>query len=289
MENLENLKTLANQLQPDAVKTNALNLIEEMGSVIEGIGDTPITWKPPFLRLVQGSTDRGSIPRDARVGDFVIGENKLESPFKFIPIRMWDARQYWDSDQTNNKMLCWSPDAKLGYIGRECKGCEHAKWDPDKGSDCSKVKGMLAISADLSKIFTVTFAKSNYKVGMELENLMKKVGSHSYTRTYGLSNTTSPTAKNVEMFKIEVLDDKTRRTPAEFLPFMKELFDRSSADRKAMLDGFYESVTKRKEMLAISGETETLSITGNTINNSDSVVEVQEAKPATSAAKSYTI
>jgi hypothetical protein len=252
MQNFENLISIAQNI-PGKLKDNALTLIEQMSSVIEGIGDEPVSWKPSFLRLVQGTTDRGSIPKGTGIGEFVLGEEKVEQPLHFIPIRLWDARQYWDPDQTNNRMLCWSPDAKLGSMFGECGICPHAKWVDGEGQDCGKLKTAMVISSDLSKVFTIQFGKSNYKVGSELEGLLKKASVPPYHRMYGLVSATSSTAKNVENFKIEVLDDKLRKTPDAILPFLKELFTMINSDRKASVDLFYENTRRRQEQLALSG------------------------------------
>jgi hypothetical protein len=252
MQNFENLISVAQNI-PGKLKDNALTLIEQMSAVIEGIGDEPVVWKPSFLRLVQGTTDRGSIPKGTGIGEFVLGEEKVEQPLHFIPIRLWDARQYWDPDQTSNKMLCWSPDAKLGSMFGDCKDCQHSKWVDGEGQDCGKIKTAMVISSDMSKVFTIQFGKSNYKVGTELEGLLKKAGVPPYYRTFGLVSATSSTAKNVENYKIEVLDDKLRKTPEHLLPFLKELFNMINSDRKASLDQFYENTRHRQEQLALSG------------------------------------
>lgn len=286
MQNLENLKKLATEL-PASIKNAALQLVEEMSTTIEGIGDEPVAWKPSFLRLVQGTTDRGSIPKGTAIGEFVLGEEKLEQPLHFIPLRVWDARQYWDPDQTSNRILCWSPDAKLGSVHGECKVCPHAEWVDGKGNDCGKLKTALVIKADLSKLFTVQFGKSNYRVGAELEGALKKAAVHPYARTYGLSSTTSPTAKNIEIFKLEVLDDKLRKTPETHLPFLKELFVLASADRKAVVDMFYENATRRREQLALSGNAPLQAIGDS---SSSETVVVQENKEAVSElAKGYSV
>jgi hypothetical protein len=281
MDNLDDLKAMAANL-PDDVRENALTLLEEMGTPVEGIGDDPTPWRPNFLRLVQGTTDRGSLPKGTSIGDFVLGERKIEQPLKFIPIRIWDARQYWDPDQTNNKMLCWSPDAKFGHIGRECKGCPHAEWKEGVGNDCGKTKSVLALASDFSAIFTIQFSKSNFKIGTELEGLMKRAAVAPYNRTYGLRSATSTTAKNVENYKIEVLDEKLRRTPAENIPFLKELFNRASVDRKAMLESFYEVATAKRDALALAAPKEETNLQLET-------TLVVETAPAavSSAAKNY--
>jgi len=285
MNNLETLTSAAEAL-PEGIKENALKLIEEMGTPIEGIGDTPTQWKPGFLRLVQGTTDRTSLPKGTSIGDFVLGETKLEQPLKFIPIRIWDTRQYWDPDQTNNKMLCWSPDAKMGQIGRECYSCEHAKWVEGVGSDCGKSKSVLAISSDLKSIFLIQFSKSNFKIGNELEGLMKRAGVLPYQRIYGLTSATSSTAKNVENFKVQVLDEKDRKTPAELLPFLKELFSAVSEDRKKTIEIFYKNATERRDRLALSNnstESDTPALESNV------VVDEVKASEVSNLAKNYSL
>lgn len=291
MQNLNKLAELSAAL-PDAVKKNAMALIEEMSTTVEGIGDDPVAWKPGFLKLVQGTTDRGSIPRGTAIGDFVLGEERLEKPLKFIPIRIWDSRQYWDPDQTSNKMICWSPDGKLGSMFGECRTCAHKDWVEGEGSACGKSKTALVLDSEMKKVFTVQFSKSNYKVGMELENTLKKAGSFPYTRIYGLNSTTSSTAKNVEMYKIEVLDDKLRKTPEDYLDFLKELFNIVSTDRKTMLDAFYENSKKRAERLALEGNQPAMlesSVAEKPSGDSEVSVAVEPKAKVSNDAKKYTI
>lgn len=260
---------------PAEVAENAVALLTEMTEVIEGIGDEPIRWKPPYLRLVQGTTDRTSLPKGTAPGDFVLGETRLEQPFKFIPIMIYDQRTYWDPDQTSSKILCWSPDSKLGQIGKQCKTCEHAVWGEDSPSDCGKAKQVLAISADLRQVFTITFAKSGYKVGMELEKIMANARTLPFHRTYGLSSTTNPNAKNVEVFKIETLDEKSRRTQQEYLKFLNDLFNTVRADRKTMIEAFYENVKARQTQQALPGAAATPALTDSSASATEVAAPVE--------------
>ena len=245
MNNIENLQALAANL-PTGYKEKAEALLERMNSVIEGIGDEPITWKPNMLRLVQGTTDRGSIPKGTSIGDFVLGESRVERPLKFIPLIVWDGRQYWSPDQTESKMLCSSPDAKLGYIGMDCKSCPHSAWDEEaKKSECGKVKQALVIAEDLSDIFQVNFAKTNFAAGLELVGLMKKAGVAPYRRIYSLDSKTSSKNKNVENFDVRPSDD--RNVKAELLEFLGELFRTIQGDRKAHLEAFYAMIEDRRQ------------------------------------------
>ena len=245
MNNLDNLKALAANL-PTGYKEHAEALLERMGEVIEGIGDEPIVWKPNMLRLVQGTTDRGSIPKGTTIGDFVLGEARVERPLKFIPIIVWDGRQYWSPDQNENKMLCSSPDAKLGYIGANCNSCPHSAWnEEEKKSECGKVKQALVIAEDFSDIFQVNFAKTNYSTGMELMSLMKKAGVAPYRRIYSIDSKTNSKNKNVENFEVRPADD--RNVKPEMLEFLGELFRTVQADRKAHLESFYAMIEDRRQ------------------------------------------
>lgn len=290
MQNIDSLRSLVSSLPP-GLQAGVTSLLEEMGTVLEGIGDGDITWKPNYLRLVQGTTDRGSIPKGTAIGDFVLGEKKIEKPLEFIPIRIWDSRQYWDPDQTSNKILCWSPDSKMGSVYGECRQCAFQVWVEGEGSACGKAKTVLAISSDLSQIFTIGFSKSGYSVGMELQTLMKRAGVNSYARTYGLNTTTAPNAKNIEIYKIEILNDEKRKTTEEKLGFLKELFAQVSSDRKEMLDVFYANARAKQALIAAS----TPLALGNTPSKDESkkegegtTIEVEEAVVSVSPmAKAY--
>lgn len=296
--NLELLKPIAEAL-PDTVKANALALLEEMSAVVEGIGDEPVVWKPPFLRMVQSTTDRSALPKGVGIGDFIIGESKTIQPLPLIPLRLWDARQYWDPDQNVNKMLCNSPDAKLGYIGAYCKTCQFAEWIEGEGSACNKMKAMLAITSDLRTLFSINFAKTSYKPGMEFEAAMKKAGVTPYRRMYELSTTQHATAKNVEVYKVGLPSENAKRiTPDPYLDFLKGLFDIINQDRKVMLDKFYEGAMKKHGVMAIANASSQADTTLTIENGSEGTpaseptVETSSEAPTESKkslAKKYTV
>lgn len=285
MYNIENLKPLAEAL-PEDVKENALDLLDRMGTVIEGIGDRDIEWHPTLMKLVQGTTDRSNLPKGTAIGSLLLGEEVVDAPFRFIPLRLNVGRQYWDPDQNNKRMLCQSPDAKMGFIGQECKSCPKAVWVEGEGAECSKVYQLLAISEDLSQVFTINFAKTNYKVGAEMEQTLRKAGVAPYMRVYGLSSETSTKVKNVEMFKIEVLKAEERRTKAEYLAFLKALFDQVTDSRKQLLTNFYEAAVRRQEQKAISMDKSDESGADSTLAlevDESSVVDVPSTDTATEA------
>lgn len=245
MKNLESLKAHLDAL-PDDIKVNAQDLIERMETVLEGIGDEGVEWRMPFLRLFQATSSREGLPRGVAPGDLILGEEVKEAPMNFIPIRVYQKRQFWSPDMNEKKMLCQSPDAVLGQIGKLCKECVHSQWVEGEGVDCNKVHTVVAITSDLKDIFSIDMAKSQYKVGTEFVSTLKKAGVAPYARTYGLSSETSPTTKTVEQFKIEALAADKRKTPDAVLPFLKALFDTVSSDRKDLLTAFYQSIEDRR-------------------------------------------
>lgn len=289
MYNIERLTPLVDSL-PDDVKENALDLLERMGTVIEGVGDRPIEWSPTILKIVQGTTDRSNLPKGTAIGSLLLGEEVVDAPMSFIPLRLNVGRQYWNPDPAVSKVICRSPDAKLGSLGQECKTCPKAVWVEGQGSECSKVYQLLGITSDLKTIFMANFSKTSYKVGMELEQILRKAGVPPYLRTYGLNTETSTTAKNVEMFKIEVLPQDKRRTSAELVPFLKALFEQVSESRKDLLVKFYENAAARREQqaLANSGVSADRQLTDQT--GADRTLDVEDVQVDTgSGAMGYTM
>ena len=279
--NLSNLKEIAATLS-DSYKTNAESLISRMEEVIEGIGDEPIRWKPSILKLVQGTTDRSNIPKGTGIGDFVLGEAKLEKPLAFIPLRLMEGRQYWSPDKDEAKMICSSPDGKLGYIGNYCAQCPHAKFDEvARKSECGKTQTLMAIMPDLSDIFLVTFSKTGYKVGLELKTIMSRAAVPLFKRVYSLDSETNKEHKNVENYCVNVLDADKRNTNVEIVPFLQELFNLITVDRKASVDKFHELTLARKQQRVIEAP------------KSENVVMLEdsssEENPVSDLAKNYQV
>lgn len=279
MRNLEKLNELAGALEGDA-KNNALDLVERMGTVIEGIGDKPIEFRPGILKLVQGTSDRGKLPKGAGIGDFVLGEDKLEQPVPVIAIASWESRQMWDPNPENAKMLCNSPDGTVGWQFGDCRTCPNAKFDEEANkSACNKQITFLVITANLKEFFTVNFAKTNYMGGRDWQGLMKKAGVAPYKRIYKLSSQTSTKSKNVELVKVEPVTGE--RVEGATLAFVEELFRLSSTDRKEMLVKFHEYVkTKKANGPALEAPAD-VQLIGN---DADTTVEVAAVEVATSEA-----
>jgi hypothetical protein len=264
--NLDSLKELAAKL-PESHKQNALDLLERMESVVEGIGDEPIRWRAPMLRLLQATSDRSKLPKGVGAGDFMIGEEKVDQPLPLIILTIYNTRQYWSPDKDEAKMLCSSPDAKVGFIGLDCNKCPHGKFDEEaRKSECGKVKQALAITADFKEIVVVNFSKTNYAIGTELEGFLKKAGVAPYRRIYNLSSKTNAKYKNVEQYVVEPATGAEKNVATELVDFLKELFEVVRDDRKESLEKFYEIIQVRREQ----GTTPAL-----TNESADSVVMIE--------------
>lgn len=287
MKNLEKLAELAKAL-PAPYQENAIALVERMGEVIEGFGDKAIEWRPETLKLVQGTSDRSKLPKGANIGSFVLGEDILEQPAKVIPLRLNTQRQYWDPNPDNAKMLCNSPDGQTGFQYGECKLCPYSKFDETANkSQCNKTLSVLCITEDLSKVFVVTFAKTNYMSGMDWQGLMKKAGVAPYKRIYTLSSQTSTKSKNVELIKGEITTPN--RVEGAVLAFVEELFRISGEDRKVSLEKFYEYVknkaTNAANLLGAPQQVVELLTSDDSVIESEPVVEAAVTEEKTGGKK----
>lgn len=251
-----NLISLANDL-PEEKAAQALELLEKMSATIEGIGDGDIEWKPAILKVVQATTDRSSLPKGTAIGDMVIGDEKMESPLRVIPLRLWDSRQMWSPDKDDNRILCWSPDAVLGVTGVACRTCPNQVFNVEENKvACTKNKTFLVITEDLRHLFQVNFAKTNYSNGLEWQGLLKKAGVATHRRAYDLHTEASKKSKNVEALIATPVSLPEGNVAPELRPFLEGLFNQISTDRKEFLNGFKEMAGVRADQARLSAPTE---------------------------------
>ena len=244
MKNLEKLAELAQTL-PAKYKANAVALVEKMGEILEGFGDNPVEWRPENLKVVQGTSDRSKLPKNATIGSMILKGAILEQPLSSIPLRIDTTRQYWNPDPEKAQMICSSPDDKVGFNYGNCKVCPYSVFDKETNkSQCNKNLSILNIAEDFSTIFWTNFSKTNYASGTDWQKLMRGAGVSTYKRPYHLSTETSKKSKNVEVIKAEpILDAKIEGAQ---LLFVEELYRLMVEERKNQLVRFYEYVESRK-------------------------------------------
>ncbi len=284
MNNLENLAALADKLE-SPLKENAASLVVRMGEVVEGIGDTPIHWRPDNLRLVQATSDTSKLPSDARIGSIVVGEDVIPQPFKVIPLKLHHTRQYWDPNPDNAQILCSSQDAKYGSRYGECRQCPYAVFDETTNkSQCNKTITVLTIDDQLKNLFFINFSKTNYRNGMDWEGLMRQAKTSPFKRTYSITSEVSKTSKNARVLKAEPITGV--KNEGALLDFLEELYNRAVSDRTEMLDRFYEYVKSRTAAAALAAPSQPAALISD---QTDSVVEdaitVVESAPVSPAAE----
>jgi hypothetical protein len=244
MKNLETLVPLAAAL-PAELATNAAALIARMGEVIEGISDRPMEYRPETGKVVQGTSDRGKLPKGANIGSLVIGEDIIDQPFKVIPLRTYTTRQYWNPDPEQAQMICNSPDGDVGYQYGNCRICPFSKFDTENNrSQCNKTLTVMCVDANLTRVFMLNFSKTNYANGTDWQKSMRNAGVAPYKRFYNLNTETSKKSKNVEALKAEPI--LVEKVEGALLAFIEELFRISGDDRKEHLKTYYEMIEVRK-------------------------------------------
>jgi hypothetical protein len=297
MQNLEKLASLTDKLPKDLV-ANAKALVTRMGEVIEGLGDKPIEWRPETLKLVQGTSDRGKLPKGAGIGSIILGEDIAEQPLEVIVLRTYTTRQYWNPDPEQAQMLCNSPDGDTGYQYGNCRICPYSKFDTENNrSQCNKTLTVLCLAADLTRVFFVNFSKTNYSNGTDWQKLMRTAGVAPYKRIYSLSSETSKKSKNVEALKAEPVLNK--KVEGDLLAFVEELFNTSGTERKEYLKKYYELVDARKlnqaNQLTSNQDSHTMELVTVVDETSEAdvsnlkVVQEEKAEAVKSAGQKYSL
>lgn len=247
------LKAAAEKLEDEAMRANALALIDRMTTVRQGIGDDVIRWHPTPMRIVQATTDTDSIDGDVRTGDIVYGDHKAPKSPRVYVLRAWDSRAMWNPDLNIKKMMCSSPDGKTGWRFGDCKSCENSKFVDGVPSLCKQQKSFLVVTEDLSDVVVINLSRSSLAIGREWEGKLKKMSVMPFMRIYALTSKKSEKAKAVHLLDPVRTDDYAGDNVAQFL---SALFDYFHAERKAELKFFYDKLAEYKEKKAAEGDDE---------------------------------
>jgi len=253
-EEFQRFTALAEVIPDETLRTNALTLLQEMTEVIEGVSDRTITWKPSFLRIIQGTTknldrfykgEHKDAP-DIKSGTMIIGNQSIPHGIEVIPLISWYSRTLWDSkDDDNGRAICQSQDAKLGWRYGDCKKCEFSSAPEGKVPDCKKEISVMAITGDLRSIIVVKYHKSFYTTGNEW---LKEIGNsraNPFERVYTLTGSLS-SKKKAGYEPVPRLKGVTRNLVSpEVRTFIEALFRKTLKDRTDMLKAVSESINAR--------------------------------------------
>lgn len=257
-EEYQNLAALANAIKDETKRTNALGLLERMNTVIEGMGDRPITWLPTQIKILQSMSDMDKInaddPRDKVAGSLVAGNRVIPQGTKVVPLMFGTARSLWDKNTENTRKLCSSPDGKVGWVYGTCNTCPHSKGvDAESLPACNKEIVFFAMAEDLSDMYRLNFAKTAYRSGMDWTKEIQQARTNPYTRTYSLNGESYEKKKTIKIIKANLESVRTNATDPDVLAFLAAMATKQIADRKNFLVQYHKSVADR--LIAMTEDT----------------------------------
>lgn len=249
-EEFDRFSALANEIKDETKKANALGLLQRMTEVIEGGGDRVITWNPTQVKILQALSNMDNIQGDGKknpsAGDLVAGGRVLPNGTKVIPLMFYSSRSLWDPNKDNPVKLCNSPDAKSGWKYGDCKACAFGNSKEEgKAPPCNKEQTFLVVAEDLSDVYRVTFAKSQYRSGMDWGKEITASRTHPYKRTYSLHGEALEKNKKIKVIKAKLEDVRQTVATPDVMPFLEALHRKNVDDRKAYLEAYHEATEKR--------------------------------------------
>lgn len=244
---------LAQAIEDEGIRNNACSLIERMNEVIEGTGDQPILWQPTIIKVLQSMSNMDNVTdggAPVSAGSLVAGSHTIPNGLQVIPLNIWQSRSLWNPDKDSTNRLCSSPDAKLGWKHGNCYDCAlGTSKEEGKPPACNKEYSFMVIAEDLSDMFRLTFAKSQYRSGMDWQKEVVNSRTHPYKRVYSLSGDSSVKNKKIKEVKAKLLGPTASRdlpyVTEAYMAFITALYEKQTSDRKAYLLAYHEETNKR--------------------------------------------
>ena len=250
-EVFQHLSSLASLIPETNLKENALNLLEQMNEVIEGVGDRPITWMPTMAKVIQGTTNVDSLQDGGAPitpGTLVFGNTTAANGKKVIPLNLWQSRSFWEKGDESSRKICNSPDAKLGWKYGECNKCDYSIGDVGSPPPCNKEYTFIALDADFSNIYMLRFHKMGYRGGMDWQKEITQSRTHPFKRIFELHGQSSEKRKTVKEIRAKLASGNcisAKEYSPEAMAFLEALYKRQVDDRSAFLAHFRETTQAR--------------------------------------------
>ncbi len=245
MQPSDNVVEAAKGIKNTKLREAAENFLEMVSQVGEGL-EGEMHYQPPFLRMVQGTTDSTSIPQGCSSGDLVIGSaphaEKMPKPLPFYMLMIHNGRSYFHSaDDGSGKLLCFSPDGIVGKMGT-CKDCQFSqRVSEEKGSPCSANRTMYGLTEELDLIFKYVFAKTGYQESSKISKYLRapRGVKNTFDMPWELSSSPYPAKKNVF---VPVLVPRSEDVPDDIKAFLKALSQQIKEDHAAYVTMFRENL-----------------------------------------------
>lgn len=170
---------------PAALANKIVDLLETMGTGQVGLEEMESGWSPPNVRVRQGMSK--DVPKGVDMGELYTDDGeKLEKPFRFVPIYMHPGNMRFADDETGVSN-CYSNDGKFNGQGEPCKECEDEPWKHGEATNCDRYRHAYAFDENFTKIFRISFGKTSYRTGGKLEKYMK-AGKYPWIKVYEMGS-----------------------------------------------------------------------------------------------------
>jgi len=241
----ENLVTTAAAIKDKTLRANAMQLAEEMGNVVEGLGDVEKIWYPTRLKLIQQSTILTDLTNgdDAKIGGWVIGNTYVGTELPAHVIRTWNSRTLMDEDIEKHNVICQSTDGKNGTRHGNCRTCVFSKFVEGKITACRSNAVYIMVSADLRNVLQYEFYRTSTEAGKALNKRLVARGNDFWKMEVVFKSKPNEKKKNVRNPAVEYPEHKDK--PEDVVAFLNAVREYYAGRRKYELDRHNEYVAER--------------------------------------------
>jgi len=240
------LDALADLLQDadisSPIKEKVQALMELANPNKPGMEEITTTWTLPRVSIAQPTTQSAAKPESAKAGDmFTSSGTLLERPFGLIPLWFHEENIMFKTGEKAPE--CSSMDGKLGSAYGACTSCPHLPFGKQNGgrgeqkkTECQSQIVVTALSADLTQVYSVQFAKTSRSAGNALISLAK---SHAFPWKQSYLLSTEKKVGDLGTYYIYKIEPTGKDNSAEAAKVAKALSELFGANRKTAVGDYY--------------------------------------------------
>jgi len=224
------------------VKEKVQALIELANPNKPGMEEINTTWTLPRVSIAQPTTQSAAKPDSAKPGDmFTSAGALLERPHGIIPLWFHEENIMFKTGEKAPE--CSSMDGKLGSAYGACASCPHLPFGKQNGgrgdqkkTECQNQIVVTALSADLSQVYSIQFAKTSRSAGNALISLAK---SHPFPWKQSYLLSTEKKVGDLGTYYIYKIEPTGKDNAADVLKVAKSLSELFGANRKTAIGDYY--------------------------------------------------
>lgn len=220
------------------IKEKVQALMELANPNKPGMEEINTTWTLPRVSIAQPTTQSAAKPESAKAGDmFTSSGTLLERPFGLIPLWFHEENIMFKTGEKAPE--CSSMDGKVGSAYGRCNNCPHLPFGKQNGgrgeqkkTECQSQIVVTALSADLTQVYSVQFAKTSRSAGNALISLAK---SHPFPWKQSYLLSTEKKVGDLGTYYIYKIEPTGKDNSAEAAKVAKALSELFGANRKVAL------------------------------------------------------